>query len=261
MKVLIADDEPIERLVMMKKVQQYFSGRLEAVQAENGEEAVEKFFAENCHIAVLDINMPGMDGLAAAEKIRQADSECSIIFLTAYDEFTYAKKAFSVRALDYLLKPGFDEELVTVLDEAISLAERSVRRRGNVNRGPADPEEEKTYDNARMRAVAETIKNYIQERYASDISLQDAAGALGYSDAYFSKIFKQCFDQNFTVYLTQYRVDRARELLKDITSNIKDIGTRVGFHDSNYFARVFKRTTGMTPSEYRNRVLEKSDPA
>lgn len=259
-RVLIADDEPIERLVMMKKIQKYFSGRLETVQAENGEDAVALFRENGCRIAILDINMPGMNGLEAAEHIRQTDGECSIIFLTAYDDFQYAKKAFSVRALDYLLKPGLDEELIAVLDEAISREEQSGQRR-KINPAQGGAEEEKNCDNARMAAMTDAIRAYIQERYDTDISLQDAAGALGYSDAYFSKIFKQYFGRNFTVYLTDFRVTKAKELLRDITANIKDIGTRVGFHDSNYFARVFKRTTGMTPSEYRNHILEKGEQA
>ena len=53
-------------------------------------------------------------------------------------------------------------------------------------------------------------------------------------------------------------MELAKQMLPDLGVNIKEIGTRVGFHDSNYFTRVFKRTTGMTPSEYRNHVIEES---
>lgn len=260
LRVMIADDEPIERMVVTKKIQKNFDGRLEVVQAENGEEAVELFFSEGCSIAILDINMPGMSGLEAAAKIREADNACSIIFLTAYDEFGYAKKAFSVRALDYLLKPGSDDELIAVLEEAIRLARKAQQKTlvQKENRHVESAEEEKNADNARMRAVAGAIGDYLQQHYAEDISLQDIAGTMGYSDAYFSKIFKQCFDKNFTVYLTELRVELAKQMLPDLGVNIKEIGTRVGFHDSNYFTRVFKRTTGMTPSEYRNHVIEES---
>lgn len=282
LRVLVADDEPIERLVVSKKIQTYFEGRLEVVIAENGSDAVEQFFREGCSIAILDINMPGMDGLTAAEKIREKDGVCSIVFLTAYDEFSFAKKAFAVRALDYLLKPGSDEELIAVLEEAISLAERAEEaQRARADAGmrdavagsageearPGSPAGQAETgdagapefgDNTRLHAVARTMSAYIHERYQADISLQDAASYLGYSDAYFCKIFKQCFDRNFTAYLTEYRIAKAKELLADFEANIKDVCLQVGFRDSNYFAKVFKRNTGMTPSEYRNSAAGKS---
>ena len=77
-----------------------------------------------------------------------------------------------------------------------------------------------------------------------------------YSDAYFCKIFKQCFDKSFVMYLSEYRVKKAKELLEDTMVNIKDVSSRVGYRDSNYFAKVFKRMTGNTPSEYRLKVLQ-----
>lgn len=66
--------------------------------------------------------MPGINGIQAAERIREKDKKCCIIFLTAFDEFAYAKKAITVRALDYLLKPWDEKELMLVLEEAMRMA-------------------------------------------------------------------------------------------------------------------------------------------
>lgn len=269
--VLVADDEPIERMVVTKKIQKYFGGRLETVVAENGEEAVQRFREYGCRIALLDISMPGMDGLEAAEKIREMDRNCSIIFLTAFDEFSYAKKAFGVRALDYLLKPGSDEELVAVLEEAIHLWQEEqenaagIKAKQNLNETIHETEESpdgsgESDENVRFRAVADHIRHYIEQHYKEDISLQDVAGHMGYSDAYFCKIFKHCFDKNFTVYLTEFRVEKAKLLLADVTINIKNVCVQVGVRDSNYFTKVFKRNTGKAPSEYRKYVLKQSLP-
>ena len=87
--------------------------------------------------------------------------------------------------------------------------------------------------------------------------MQDAAAALRYSDAYFCKLFKQCFKVNFSAYLNAYRVEKARQLIADPRISLKDISTACGYSDSNYFTRVFKRLTGQTPSEYRLALLQK----
>ena len=78
---------------------------------------------------------------------------------------------------------------------------------------------------------------------------------MNYSDAHFCKLFKQCFKVNFTAYLTEYRINIAKGMLEDPRLNIKDIGVAAGYIDSNYFARVFKRVVGCTPTEYRANVL------
>lgn len=256
-RILIADDEPVERIVAAKTLQRYFAGQVEIVTAENGREAVSLFFEKECRIALLDIEMPGVNGLDAAEQIRAKDKHAGIIFLTAYDEFSYARRAISIRVTDYLLKPVPEEELVAAIEEAmhqvdIQPKEQRVLREEHVL-------EEEKQENVRLSAVADKIRGYIDNHYKEDIALQDVAGALNYSDAYFSKVFKQCFGKGFIVYLSEYRVEKAKNLLADVAINIKDISSEVGYHDSNYFAKVFKRVAGETPTDYRFRVLQDKD--
>ena len=262
------DDEPIERMIVSRTVEKYFSEELTVVSAANGREAVEQFFAGDCQIALLDIEMPGMNGLEAAEQIRKRDKNCSIIFLTAFDEFNYAKRAIAVRAMEYLLKPVEDQELVAVLEEAVRIAEeqetdREAGEKKSAEQISAERDcHEDTADTERSRirlqAVAGNIQAFIEHNYMDDISLQTVAEAMNYSDAYFCKIFKQCFDKNFIVYLSEYRVARAKELLGDVLINVKDVSQKVGYRDSNYFAKVFKRIAGVTPTEYRMQVLKEA---
>lgn len=70
-------------------------------------------------MVILDIEMPGYTGLEVARKIRETDKNCGILFLTGYDKFAYAKQAIAVRALDYLLKPYKEQELVFAVEDAI----------------------------------------------------------------------------------------------------------------------------------------------
>lgn len=250
-RILIADDEPIERTIIERMIKKNFPENVEIVKAINGREAVKLYAEKQCQIALLDIEMPGVNGLDAADSIRKIDKEAVILFITAFDEFDYAKRAISVRALEYLLKPVSENELVTNLEEAIWLTEKNEKRKPVLK---ADLKE-KHHENIKMNAVADNIREFIAKHYKEDISLQDVAGSMNYSDAYFCKIFKQCFDKSFLVYLTEYRVEKAKGLLADMSINIKDVSAEVGYRDSNYFARVFKRSEGITPTEYRLRVL------
>jgi len=100
----MADDEALER-----EAAGYFVGKYDLpvrlVTAENGIEAVEKAKAERPDIVLLDIRMPGMDGIGAAREIRALLPDARIVFLTAFGEFEYAREAVRLRARDYLLKP------------------------------------------------------------------------------------------------------------------------------------------------------------
>ncbi len=259
-QVLIADDEQIERAALKKTLVKNFGERCEIFEAENGRQALEIHEEKNIRIAVLDIEMPGVSGIQAAERIRESDRKCCIIFLTAFDEFSYARKAITVRAMDYLLKPFDEKELLLVMEEAIRTAESlqaDFKAGEKLFLEPKEePEEGEELGFGRQQKVIQMLEEYIQSHYMYDISMQDAAQTMNYSEAYFSKLFKQCFQKNFTSYLTEFRVEEAKRQLRQPTINVKDVGKAVGYSDSNYFTKVFRRITGMSPTEYRLSVFQ-----
>ena len=254
-RVLVAEDELIERKVLCKTLQRYLGDLIFLYEAKNGREAVEIFEREAPQVAILDIEMPGLTGLEVARRIRETDKRCGILFLTGFDKFSYAKQAISVRALDYLLKPYNEQELVFAVEDAIRqvTARQLPRRPAEEAAAPAPQEEDADIRTSLIRAQ---VQAFIEAHYREDISMQDAAAALRYSDAYFCKLFKQCFKVNFSAYLNEYRVEKARQLIADPRISLKDISTACGYSDSNYFTRVFKRLTGQTPSEYRAALMQ-----
>lgn len=249
--VLIAEDERIERMALAKTLSGYLGDEGVIHQAENGRQAVSLFRQYPVQAAILDIEMPVMNGIETAQTIFSENPGCSIIFLTAFDRFDYARKAISVRAQDYLLKPYADKELLAAVDTALYHAQSHAQT--TVDPEPSDAAEPRA---DRAAAIASLMEDYVRDHYRQEISMQDAARALNYSDPYFCKIFKQQFGQNFTSYLTEYRIRHAKELLCRPTVNIKEIGLYVGYPDANYFAKVFRRMTGQSPSEYRLTHLE-----
>ena len=84
----------------------------------------------------------------------------------------------------------------------------------------------------------------------------NAAESMGMSTFYFSRQVKVLTGHTFLEYLTAYRIDKAKDLLQSTDMSVSDIGHSAGYSESNYFLRVFKRVTGMTPSTYRNQVKD-----
>lgn len=101
------------------------------------------------------------------------------------------------------------------------------------------------------------IEGYLMEHFTSELSLEKVALDMGYSRTYFSKRFKQLFKENFITYLIGLRIMWAKELLRqNKISEIHSISRECGFQDAAYFTSVFRRITGETPSQYRERVKE-----
>ncbi|MBQ9148667.1 MAG: response regulator [Oscillospiraceae bacterium] len=251
-KILIAEDELIERKVLCKTLQAQFGDCCTILEAKNGREALALHDAQQPQIAVLDIEMPGMSGLEAARRMREAGSRSVILFLTAFDNFEYARQAIAVRAMEYLMKPYDERELILAMESAIHMADRIARYLPPA-RQPSRGERKGENDDGSIRVsvIREKIRGYIAEHYAEELSMQDVAQAMTYSDAYFCKLFKECFRVNFSAYLNEYRIEKAKAMLADPALSVRDIATACGYTDSNYFSRVFKRVAGQTPSEYR----------
>ncbi|MBS4197167.1 response regulator [Lederbergia citri] len=98
-------------------------------------------------------------------------------------------------------------------------------------------------------------KSYIELHYEKSITLEDVAEVVQFSAHYFSKLFKELCGMSFIDYLTEVRVNHAKELMKRQEKSLKEICFEVGYKDPNYFSRVFKRVTGFSPSDYRNKQL------
>jgi two-component system response regulator YesN len=106
----------------------------------------------------------------------------------------------------------------------------------------------------RTHHVIKKALEYIDNNFHKDISLDELAGELGISSYYFSKLFKEEKGEGFVEYLTGRRVEEAKRLLADPEHSIKEVGIACGYSDPNYFSRIFKKQTGVTPTEYRDRI-------
>ncbi|SFA72975.1 two-component system, response regulator YesN [Cohnella sp. OV330] len=122
---------------------------------------------------------------------------------------------------------------------------------------------------ARMRQAFEThqeqvkpdaiqqIKQYVYEHSHEDISLEAIGKRVGLSPFYISKLFKEQLGVNYIDFLTECRIDKAKKLMGDPERSLKEITFEVGYHDPNYFSKVFKKMCDVSPTEYRKTLLGK----
>ncbi len=142
MRVLVCDDEQLARDRLKRLVEK--ADNVEVVaEAANGREAIEQAQEHRPDVVLMDIRMPEMDGMEAAEHLSKIDNPPAIIFCTAYDE--HALQAFKVHAVDYLLKPVSLSDLEMALSKARTLnrvqlaelgkevSEEKPRRRGHIS--------------------------------------------------------------------------------------------------------------------------------
>lgn len=94
-------------------------------------------------------------------------------------------------------------------------------------------------------------KQFIQENYGRNITLEDVCGTVGFSSAYFSALFKKETGMGFSKYLTEVRIDRAKELLRDTDLPVTEVCQAVGYSDRKHFTQTFHKMTGVNPAEFR----------
>ncbi|MGQ3478083.1 AraC family transcriptional regulator [Paenibacillus sp. TY11] len=440
-RLLIADDEALEREGLELTVERAMPGVFRFIHAGNGRMAIECAEEHRPHIAILDINMPGINGLEALRELKERLPDTRFMLVTAYDYFAYAREALSLGVKEYILKPAKRELVIGTLKRLIEEIEREKRARTEelelrhkisqlmplaenelalmlmvdqtvdssasqlsewlnfpLDQGSAiiaafdgytdEQDKKKIYDhfrsfvkthgpnsivsslidhhvatflrkpstigendwrqlvkhlvqqlselarqqlgiktaigigslhsgeeglrksyfeavfastlrkrdggychfdelksseagNASLLAVkaekgmlqqtyvmsalqrireqreVQTLtmlgraKRYIEERFNDDLSLEEVADFVHLNPHYFSKIFKQEYGETFIDFVTRLRIDKAISLIKAANLTLKEISFEVGYKDPNYFSRVFKKITGVPPTEFK----------
>ena len=241
LRVLLVDDEIMIR-EGFKRLFDWEGHDCEVVgEAADGMEALTKIDSLQPDIAIMDINIPIMNGLKVIQMSRLKHPDTAFVIVSGYDDFSYCREALRLQITDYILKPVNYEEFGTCIDNLkIALFQRRTSRQDV-------PQEERTIHG---------ITRYLQEHLAEEISLSVLADQFHLSAQYISQLFKSEIGVNFLAYLTDIRMENAKKLLLSTSLSIAEISEQCGYGDYRVFTKVFKKSEGTTPSRYRRDFLE-----
>lgn len=185
------------------------------------------------------------------------------IFLMPRSVRTAKKYALFVRDIDHIVslcredfcrKTGLEftedcvESLRPHLNDVNSLEEyreRMIQVYGSQIRECSEMVDRKNLKPIRMAC------SYVEEHFSESIKLEDVARILNLNPAYFSTLFVKKTGQNFTEYVTLFRLKKACELLAQSDMNVNEIAMSLGFSDVRYFSKLFRKKMGLKPTEYR----------
>lgn len=201
---------------------------------------------KNIQLVITDIKMGTMSGIDFCQYAKSEYPDIELVIVSGYKEFEYAQKAIKCNVFDYLLKPTPYSELEKLFK----------RLKEHLDDKLTIKQEEKTKEltsstNHHYTNLVNTITQYMEKNYAQDITLEDVATYVSMNSAYLSRFFKQQTGKNFLGYLSEMRVEKAKEMLCDPTLKVYEIGQMVGYKSTKHFYKIFKTYEGVTPTEYR----------
>jgi two-component system response regulator YesN len=251
--MIVADDERWIRERIINSINWEEIGVRIAGEAQDGEEALELCKSEKPDIVLTDIRMPVINGLEFVMAIKECGVNAKTIIISGYNDFSYAQKAIKLGVFDYILKPVENSEMVEVVKRCIRQIEFESGGRESAGRSMPRLEAKTPDKGGRIQKMLEMAKQFIGENYAKPITQRDVAESIMLNTSYFSKIFNEETGESFPHYLARYRIGKAIELMRNPTLKVYEIASHVGYDNVQYFIKTFRRYTGMSPNQYRDR--------
>ena len=243
LRVLLVDDE----IIIRRGFRQLFDWEAhdcEVVgEATDGMEALSQIDSLNPDIVIMDINIPIMNGLKVIQLSRMKHPKTAFIIVSGYDDFAYCREALRLQITDYILKPVDYEEFGACIDNlkiALFQQKSAEETEGGEER------------------IINKIVRFVQNHLAEEISLSVLAEEFHFSTQYVSQLFKNEIGVNFLTYLTNIRMEKAKKLLLSTDLPIAEVSEQSGYGDYRVFTKVFKKSEGVTPSQYRRDFMDGS---
>ena len=237
LKILIVDDEAIIRKGLENMVKQWCRFRVIGV-ADDGETAL-KWLRETASLPdlmITDLYMQYMDGLELIRQVNTLYPEIRCAILSGHEDFHLAQKAIELKVCQYITKPVEDQFLFDSLERVLE----------EISPGHA------TGNGLYSKDVVELTIQHIHSHYQiPTLSLQELADNASVHPNYLTQLFKRRMGVPCMQFLTQVRMEKAKELLLHSNLRISAVARHVGYENPLYFSSYFKKWVGMNPSKYR----------
>lgn len=232
--VLVVDDDPAILDLHARLVAEHIPG-CRVLQAADGQAALDQMRLQPPALVLLDLRMPHLDGVGVLRAM-QEDGRLRgvpVIVMTA-QSLTQEEMSSLGQGVEAVLAKG-----VFTSDETLAHIDRALARSKRLG--------------SEAQRLVRRLMAYIHEHYAEPLSRQEMASFAGVSERHLNRCFLQETSLTPVAYLNRYRIQKAKELLKEGRLNITEVMGAVGFSDSSYFTRVFRREAGMAPREYQRK--------
>lgn len=250
--ILIVEDDAALRFIYSKMKTWSDCGFTIAAEASNGKAALEMLEKKKFDLIFTDIRMPFIDGIEMLRKLNESGNTIPVVFASSYDEFEYARQGLILGAFDYLLKPVDKNKLQEVLlrvkkkiDEMNSISNLNPCIEEVMKQLEISPDENKFVSQVAM---------YCSHHCGELINADNIANDHGYSKDYFGKLFKKHFGITFHEFYSQVKIEYAKEFIRTGNYKTYEISDILGYASVEYFTKVFKDITGMTPSKYKAEI-------
>lgn len=250
MKVLLIDDEPVALKALQKRVDWPQYGFGEVLTAQDAAEAREILGKHFVDMVLCDVEMPGENGLSLVKFIKERTPDTECVMVTCHAEFDYIRTALRCGVSDYILKPIDYSELNNRLT-LFAQNRAAVREQLELTKIVDTALQEREPSQAIVSDRIEIVKQYIEEHLREKLYIEDLSGLVHINEQHLMRIFKKETGQSLTEYMAQRRILIAGKLLRTTDYSINFIADCVGCENFSYFTKIFKRYTGVTPSEYR----------
>ena len=245
-RTIILDDERIIRNGIAKIIQENVPEFQVTATFGNGRDCLEYLEREEADLIISDVRMPYIDGLELIRHLRDRDASVDFILISGYDDFEYCRTAIQYGVFDYMLKPIDKGDFIRILQK---FARK--KQGASAERAIEAPVREILQVSGGDRKVIRQIKDYLRAHYNEPVSLEALSSRFYMNPNYICQLFKQETGKTLTNYLSQVRMERAKQYLQDPSKRINEIAALVGYQSPQTFAAVFKRYCGVTPREYR----------
>lgn len=219
--------------------------------------------ASNADVICFDVEHPDMSCLKFMTDTKARFPSVPIIMLMSQQSADVVLWALRARIFDVLLKPLSARDVLRCVQRLSPVLEarRTQSTRANATGAEAIPDEARYHARRNSRGKLDGVLGYIEKNYARAISEQEVAREYGLSPFEFSRAFRAAHGITFRDCLSECRLLQSKRLLGIPQVSVSDVAAMAGFNDPSYFARLFRKRTGSSPSAYRASLLSSAKRA